>query len=77
MLILSANLCIRFYSFQCNHGDIDWSFASFDCSVTEMRVIDVLPDSDAARKGVRVGDALVAVDLKAAQVLYLHIWTNT
>mmetsp|Transcript_16575 Transcript_16575/g.24359 ORF Transcript_16575/g.24359 Transcript_16575/m.24359 type:complete len:159 (+) Transcript_16575:25-501(+) len=35
--------------------------------VVELKVIDVLPDSDAARKGVRVGDVVVAVDLKAVQ----------
>ena len=28
----------------------------------------LLPDSEAAKKGVKVGDALVAVDMKAAQV---------
>jgi hypothetical protein len=38
------------------------------CSVTELRVIDVLPESEAARKGVKVGDVVVAVDMKAAQV---------
>ena len=38
------------------------------CRVTELRVIDVLPESEAARKGVKVGDVLVAVDMKAAQV---------
>jgi C-terminal processing protease CtpA/Prc len=36
--------------------------------ITELRVIDVLPDSEAANKGIKVGDALVAVDMKAAQV---------
>jgi S1-C subfamily serine protease len=36
-------------------------------------VIDVLPESEAARKGVKVGDVLVAVDMKASQVSSLHV----
>jgi C-terminal processing protease CtpA/Prc len=40
--------------------------------VTELRVIDVLPDSEAANKGVRAGDALLAVDMKSCQVRCLY-----
>ena len=47
--------------FKCDDSD-------HTCSVTELRVIDVLPESEAARKGVKVGDVVVAVDMKAAQV---------
>ena len=35
--------------------------------VAELRVIDVLPDSEAARNSVCVGDTLVAVDKKSCQ----------
>lgn len=35
--------------------------------VAELRVIDVLPDSEAARNNVCVGDTLVAVDMKSCQ----------